>query len=70
MEDMPQVNTAVDAVRCLYLAQVAEQAGKLEAAQRWRELADNWVSHVYSEPSGRSHTWSENLQSRRPKAQR
>jgi hypothetical protein len=45
MHDSPQVNSAIDAVRCLYLAKVAEREGHPEAAQRWRQLADDWLKH-------------------------
>ena len=46
MHDIPQVNSAIDAVRCLYIARVAEQKGHPEAAQRWQEMADGWLDHL------------------------
>ena len=44
VQDRPQVNAALDAVRCLYLARVAEREGHAEAARRWKELADTWLA--------------------------
>ena len=46
MHDSPQVNSAIDAVRCLYLAKVAEQKGHSEAAQRWQQMANGWLSRL------------------------
>ncbi len=46
MHDSPQVNSAVDAVRCLYLARVAEQKGNQTAAQRWHQMAVQWLDRV------------------------
>ena len=46
MQDSPQVNSALDAVRCLYLARVAEQKGHQEAARRWELMADGWLKHL------------------------
>jgi hypothetical protein len=46
MHDNPQVNSAIDAVRCLYLARVAERKGQPEAARRWRELAEDWLKRL------------------------
>ena len=39
MQDSPPINSALDAVRCLYLAKVAEQKGRPDAAQRWQQMA-------------------------------
>lgn len=47
MHDTPQVNSAVDAVRCLYLARIAEQKGHPDAAQRWQQMASGWLKHRY-----------------------
>ena len=46
MQDSPQVNSAIDAVRCLYLAKVAEQKGHPEAAGRWQEMANRWLNRL------------------------
>jgi hypothetical protein len=46
MHDSPQVNSAIDAVRCLYLAKVTEQKGHPDAAHRWQELATRWLNHL------------------------
>ena len=47
MHDTPQANTAIDAVRCLYLARVAEQRGHPDAAGRWQQMASGWLKHGY-----------------------
>jgi hypothetical protein len=46
MHDSPQVISAVDAVRCLYLAKVAEQRGHPDAAQRWQQMAARWLNRL------------------------
>ena len=46
MHDSPQVNSANDAVRCLYLAKVAEQKGHSDAAQRWQQIATRWLNRL------------------------
>ena len=46
MHDSPQVNSAIDAVRCLYLAKVAEQKGHPDAAQRWQQMATRWLNRL------------------------
>ena len=46
MQDSPEANSAVDAVRCLYLAKVAERRGHPEAAQRWQQMATNWLNRL------------------------
>jgi hypothetical protein len=43
MNDTLQANSAVDAIRCAYLARMAEQKGHLEAAQRWQRMATRWL---------------------------
>lgn len=43
MQDSPQANSTIDAVRCLYLAKVAEQKGHADAAQRWQQIATRWL---------------------------
>jgi hypothetical protein len=43
MQDDPQANTAIDAIRCVYLARMSEQRGNPQAAQRWQRLADGWM---------------------------
>jgi hypothetical protein len=40
MQDIPSVNRAVDAVRCLYLAKVAEQKGHQGATLGWQETVN------------------------------
>jgi hypothetical protein len=35
--------TAVDVIRCVYLARVAEKRGDQNAAQRWQAKADAWL---------------------------
>ena len=46
MPDTPQVNSAIDAVRCLYLSRVAEQKGHADAAQRWQQLGTRWLNRL------------------------
>jgi hypothetical protein len=53
MHDNPPVNSAVDAVRCLYLAKVAEQKGHPDAANRWRQMANGWLDRL--EPNTDRH---------------
>ncbi len=48
MQDTPQVNSALHAVRCLYLARVAEREGCADAARRWRQMADGRLKHFES----------------------
>ncbi len=43
MHDSPQATSAVDAVRCLYPARIAEREGHEEAARRWKEMAEDWL---------------------------
>ena len=43
MNDSTDAARATDAVRCLYLARVAERLGHAKAARRWREKADRWL---------------------------
>jgi hypothetical protein len=35
--------TAVDAIRCVWLAREAERRGDPQAAQRWQAKADAWL---------------------------
>ncbi len=37
---------ATDAVRCLYLARVAERLGHPTAARRWYQKADRWLETI------------------------
>ena len=41
-----QANSGIDAVRCLYLARIAEQRGHHEAAHRWQQMADDWMARL------------------------
>jgi hypothetical protein len=59
MQDTPQVNSAIDAVRCLYLAKVAEQKGHPEAAQRWQQLADSWLVRLGTNSTPRESSANE-----------
>jgi hypothetical protein len=58
MHDSPQVNSAIDAVRCLYLAKVTEREGHPEAAQRWQQMAEGWLGRLEpnTEQCGSSRT--------------
>jgi len=53
VHDIPHVTSAIDAVRCLYLAKVTEQKGHPDAAQRWREMADKWLKNIDRDAHGR-----------------
>ena len=44
MNDSPQAHTAIDVIRCTYLASVAEQKGYREAARRWRQMTVRWLN--------------------------
>ena len=46
MQDTPQVNSAIDAVRCLYLAKVTDQKGHPDAAHRWQQMATRWLNRL------------------------
>jgi hypothetical protein len=46
MQDSPSVNSTIDAVRCLYLAKVAEREGHPDAAQRWHQMATRWLNRL------------------------
>jgi hypothetical protein len=58
--DNPRANSAVDAIRCVYLARIAAQGGHQEAARRWRQMATAWLSRFQrstsrNNPSKREH---------------
>ena len=42
--DNPRANSAIDAIRCVYLARIAAQGGHQEAARRWQQMATAWLS--------------------------
>jgi hypothetical protein len=48
MSDSVEVRSAVDAVRCFYLAGVAEREGHVEAARRLRAKATEWTEKFLS----------------------
>ena len=50
MQDSPEANTAIDVIRCVYLARMAEQRGNAQAAERWQQLADDWLKQHPSNP--------------------
>ena len=58
MDDDIQVTSAVDAVRCLYLARETQQRGEHEAAQRWRDRAAPWLARL--DHAWRPPDWQEN----------
>ena len=35
--------TAVEVIRCVYLARIAEKHGDIAAARRWQAQADTWL---------------------------
>jgi hypothetical protein len=52
MDDDGEPRTAIDAVRRLYLARVAEREGHREAAQRWQAKADLWMTRRATDSRG------------------
>jgi hypothetical protein len=48
MSDNVEVRSAVDAVRCFYLAGVAQREGHVEAARRLRAKAAAWTEKLLS----------------------
>ena len=44
MHDNPEIRSAVDAVRCLYLARVAQREGHEQAARRMEGKATDWIN--------------------------
>ncbi len=36
--------SAIDVIRCVYLARMAERRGHVEAAERWQAKADIWLA--------------------------
>jgi hypothetical protein len=44
MKNEIEVTSAVDVVRCLFLARELERLGHVEAGRRWRELAVTWLA--------------------------
>ena len=48
MDDRLEIRSAVDAVRCLYLARVAQREGHEEAARRLHAMAVAWTDKFLS----------------------
>ncbi len=46
MNDSTNAACAMDVVRCLYLARVAERLGHRKAARRWLKKADRWLETI------------------------
>lgn len=44
MTDTDETATAIDVIRCVYLARLAEQRGDDESARRWQAKADEWLA--------------------------
>ncbi len=44
MNEPTEANSAIDAVRCLYLAKEAQRRGDKETAKRWRDKAVAWMA--------------------------
>ncbi len=36
--------SAIDVIRCVYLARMTEQRGQIEAARRWQAKVDGWLA--------------------------
>ena len=43
MQDDPVANSAVEAVRCMFLARVLEKRGFSKAARHWEARAGGWL---------------------------
>jgi hypothetical protein len=43
MSTNEEICTAVDAIRCVYLARMACRRGNAEAARRWQAKATRWL---------------------------
>ncbi len=59
MNDTPQASSAGDAIRCGYLARVAEQEGHPEAARRWQEMAVRWHMQFEQRTNGNGRSATE-----------
>jgi len=59
MSSSREVRSAVDAVRCLYLARVTERAGHHDAARRWQRKAAEWIDRHLAGKSTRPSPASE-----------
>lgn len=46
MSEPTEVKTAVDAIRCLYVARIIEQSGHERAARRWYARVEEWMDHT------------------------
>ncbi len=45
-----EIHTAVDVIRCVYLARVAAKRGNLQSARRWQAKADAWLERTRAPP--------------------
>jgi len=43
MSERTEVKTAVDAIRCLYVARTIERSGQRQAARRWYARVEEWM---------------------------
>ena len=59
MQNDLQANSAIDAIRCVYLARTAREKGREEAARRWQQMATSWLKTLEPRADVR-----ENLESR------
>jgi hypothetical protein len=51
MDEELKILSAVDAIRCLYLARAFERKGDVEAARRWEAAAQQWMKSLGENPS-------------------
>lgn len=51
MNDPTETNSAIDAVRCLYLAKEAQRRGDEVTAKRWRDKALAWMARLDKDAS-------------------
>jgi hypothetical protein len=50
MNDRDESLTAVDVIRCAYLAHLAENRGDHESARRWQAKVETWLERTHAGP--------------------
>ncbi len=55
MQEPTKVKSAVEAVRCLYLAQVLDKQGHCDAARRWRAKVLEWMGQRDGQHEAEAH---------------
>ena len=49
-EENGEAKSAIDAIRCLYMARILRKDGQTEAAERWEARALGWTRANHAEP--------------------